>query len=85
LNLDGRLAPLLTAADLSARAERVKAIVQANHGKVIDRTGNIMMVEIPADIAPCMASLWGMGGFAPQFAPGAAPGRHRALRRSRHR
>jgi hypothetical protein len=54
----------MTAADLAARADRVKAIVEAVHGKVIKRTSTTMLIQIPADIAPGMATIWGEGGFS---------------------
>jgi hypothetical protein len=38
--------------DLEARADRVRAVVEGNHGKVLGRHGNTMRIEIPADIAP---------------------------------
>jgi hypothetical protein len=54
----------MTAPDLSARAARVRAIVEAVGGKVIKRTHNNMMIEIPADIAVGLAAIWGEGGFS---------------------
>jgi hypothetical protein len=57
----------MTATDLAARADRVKAIAEWVHGKVIDRAGTIMTVEIPADVAPGLAGIWGTGGFNPIF------------------
>jgi hypothetical protein len=55
----------MTAPDLAARADRVHALVEGYFGKVLDRQGTVMIVEIPADIAPGMP--WGMGGFVPQY------------------
>jgi hypothetical protein len=37
--------------DLEARAGRVRAVVEGNFGKVIGREGNVMQIELPADIA----------------------------------
>ena len=36
--------------DLEARAERVRAIAEGNHGRVIARDVNSMMIEVPAEI-----------------------------------
>jgi hypothetical protein len=33
--------------DLDARAERVRGVVEGNHGNVIGRGGNVMRVELP--------------------------------------
>lgn len=66
----GRREPTLdnkTMSDLKERADRVRAIVEANHGKVIDRTGDIVTVEVPADVAPGMWAIWGMARFNPIF------------------
>jgi hypothetical protein len=57
----------MMATDLTDRADRVRAVVEGNHGKVIDCTDDVMTVEIPADIAPGMAAIWGLGGFVPAF------------------
>jgi hypothetical protein len=57
----------MTTAEISARADRVAAIVEGNYGKVLNRAGNIVVVEIPADIAVGMAPVWGMAGFIPIF------------------
>jgi hypothetical protein len=51
--------------DIEARAERVRAVVEANFGRVIGRDGDAMTVEIPADVAPGMP--WGLGGFVPVY------------------
>ena len=52
------------ALDLDARAERVRAIVEANAGTVIKRVVDIMEIEVPADIASGLASIWGEDGFS---------------------
>jgi hypothetical protein len=44
--------------DLAARADRVKAIAECVGGKVIDRNGNTVRIEIPADTAPGLVTLW---------------------------
>jgi hypothetical protein len=49
--------------DLEARADRVRAVVQGHHGKVIRRIGDTIEIEVPADIAIGLSSLWGEGGF----------------------
>jgi hypothetical protein len=46
---------------IARRAERVKALVEANFGKVLFRTGDKVVVEIPADVSP------GMPGARPAF------------------
>ena len=46
----------------NARADRVSAIACGNHGKVIGLSGNIMTVELPADVAIVIGSTWGEGG-----------------------
>jgi hypothetical protein len=53
--------------DLDARADRVKAIAECVGGKVLDRNGNTVRVEIPADKTSGLVVLWGMGGFIPIF------------------
>ena len=53
----------MTAAELTARADRVKAIAESVHGSVIGRSGNTMTIEFPADVAPGIVAAWGMGGF----------------------
>jgi hypothetical protein len=42
----------MTATDLEARSDRVRAIAECVGGKVIDRNGNTVRIEIPADTAP---------------------------------
>jgi hypothetical protein len=54
--------------DLAARADRVKAIAECVGGKVLDRNGDTVRIEIPADTAPPgLVTLWGEGGFVPIF------------------
>ena len=50
--------------DLDARADRVRAIVEGNFGRVIDRNGDTMVVEVPADVSIGLNCIWGEGGFA---------------------
>jgi hypothetical protein len=57
----------MTAANLAARADRVRAIAVSVHGRVIGRAGNVVEIEIPADVVPGLGALWGMGGFNPIF------------------
>jgi hypothetical protein len=37
--------------DLDARADRVRAIVESNFGRIIDCDGTTMKVEVPADVS----------------------------------
>jgi hypothetical protein len=53
---------------INARAQRVTDIVNANHGNILSSDGNIMMIEVPADIAPGLGAIWGEGGFSRIFA-----------------
>jgi hypothetical protein len=55
---------MTAAADLAARADRVKAIAEAVHGKVISRDRNTMLIEVPADTITGAVTLFGMGGFS---------------------
>lgn len=57
----------MTAAELTARADRVKAIAESVGGKVLDRNRDAMRIEVPADMAPGLAGLWGMGNFLAIF------------------
>jgi hypothetical protein len=50
--------------DLDARAERVRAIAEGNSGTVIKRGGDIMEIEVPADIASGLASILGEDGIS---------------------
>jgi hypothetical protein len=50
--------------EIDARAQRVTDIVNANHGKVLDRVGTVMRIEVPADIAIGLNSIWGERGFS---------------------
>jgi len=43
--------------DLQARAARVMAVVEAVGGKVIKRTRNTMLIQVPADVAPGLNNL----------------------------
>ena len=54
--------------DLDARANRARAIAEGNHGRVISRDGDVMTVEMPADIAPSPGAIWSEGGFSYTFA-----------------
>ena len=47
--------------DIEARAERVRTIVAASHGRVIERIGDKIAFEVPADVAPGMP--WGPSGI----------------------
>jgi hypothetical protein len=47
------------------RAARVKAIVEGNFGRVAFRSGDKMVVDVPADLA--MGLPWGSAGFVPVF------------------
>jgi hypothetical protein len=52
-------------ADLTARADRVRAIAEnVAHGKVISREGDAMIVEVPADMSIGLNALWGQSGFS---------------------
>lgn len=53
--------------DIAARADRVRAVVEGNHGKVTNHNGDVIEFEVPADIATGLYALWGMGGFLPMF------------------
>jgi len=53
--------------DLQARADRVCAVVEGNHGKVLGRDGNTLRIEIPADIAIELNSIWDEDGFSCVF------------------
>jgi len=46
-------------ADLDARANRVRQVAELSHGKVVSEGDNVVVVEIPADIAVGLARLWG--------------------------
>ena len=46
-------------ADISARAERVRAIVETHGAKVsLRHICDIVRVDVPADVAPGLAMLW---------------------------
>jgi hypothetical protein len=57
----------MTAADLTARADRVRQIVASVGGNVLAHNGDAMRIEVPADNAPGLMALWGMGGFIPIY------------------
>ena len=57
----------MTAAELKDRADRVKAIVERNFGRILSRDGDVMRIETPADLAPGLAGTFGLGGFVPIF------------------
>jgi hypothetical protein len=50
--------------DLDPRADRVRQIAESLFGKVLDRDGAEMHVEIPADMSGAAASSFGQGGFS---------------------
>jgi hypothetical protein len=54
--------------ELDARADRVRAAVEGNFGRVIGRDGNTLRIEVPADIAIGLNSVWREGGFSCIFA-----------------
>src|SRR5262245_17158725 len=54
--------------DLVARAARVRLVVQGHHGRVLHRDGDVMTIEVPADVSPGLARIWGEGGFSCIFA-----------------
>jgi hypothetical protein len=53
--------------NLDTRAERVRQITEGNHGKVLGREGDVMTIEVPADVAIGLNAVWGMGKFSTQF------------------
>ena len=53
--------------DTDDRADRVRTVTESNHGRVVSREGDAMMIEVPADIAPALGRLWGEGRYALQF------------------
>ena len=50
--------------DLATRTDRVAQIASAVHGRVIGRTRNTMLIEVPADCMPGAVTLLGMSGFS---------------------
>jgi hypothetical protein len=50
--------------DLESRADRIQ-IAEGNFGCVLVRNNDIMIVEIPAGLAPGVQ--WGVAGFIPVF------------------
>jgi hypothetical protein len=53
--------------DLDAHAQRVTYIATANHGQVLGRVGDVVTLEIPADVSIGLAAVWGQAGFVPIF------------------
>jgi hypothetical protein len=49
------------------REARVRQITEGNFGRVVGRTGNIMTVEIPADVSIGLYPIWGEAGLTPIF------------------
>ena len=50
--------------DLEDRAARVAAVAEDNYGSVLGRDGDVMIIEVPVDIAPGLGAIWGAGGFS---------------------
>jgi hypothetical protein len=49
--------------DLEARVESIRVIVEAHHGQVIDRLGDTVMFEVPADVSQSLNALWRLSGL----------------------
>lgn len=49
--------------DIEARAERVRQIAESLYGSVLDRDGDTLWCEVPADLCGGFTTLCGMGGF----------------------
>jgi hypothetical protein len=49
--------------DLEARADCIRVIVEGHRGKVIDRVGNVMTFEMPADVSVGLNAFWEMSGL----------------------
>jgi hypothetical protein len=49
--------------DLEARVESIRIIVEAHHGQVIDRVGDTVMFEVPADVSSSLNALWLISGL----------------------
>ena len=49
--------------NLDHRADRVRIIAHTLHGSVLDRDGDKMVIEIPADLLGDALGLLGQGGF----------------------
>jgi hypothetical protein len=47
---------------IEARADRVRALIEANFGSVLERNGDVMLIEVPADISLPIAGLIWIGG-----------------------
>jgi hypothetical protein len=53
------------------RAERIRVIAEdVGHSHVLSRDDESMVIEVPADMAPGLMVLWGMGNFVPIHWPG---------------
>jgi hypothetical protein len=52
---------------MSERAARVRTIAKGNFGSVLSCDDETMLIEVPADIAPGLTSIRGMGGFVPSL------------------
>jgi hypothetical protein len=50
--------------DLDARADRVRMICHTLFGKVLDRDGHLLTIEIPADLLGAALGMLSAGGFA---------------------
>lgn len=50
--------------DLEARADRLRDIVEAVHGRVNSRNCDTVVIEVPADLISSAVTLFGMGGFS---------------------
>ena len=53
--------------DLDARAQQIKAAVEGHQGTIIKRDGEHLTFEVPADVAPGLAAVWGQSGILPIF------------------
>jgi hypothetical protein len=53
--------------DLDARAQHIKAVVEGHQGTIIKCDGEHLIFELPADIAPGLAAVWGQSGILPIF------------------
>jgi 1-deoxy-D-xylulose 5-phosphate reductoisomerase len=44
-----------------------RAVLGRNHGRVVTREGDVMTIEVPADVAIGLAAIWGEAGINPVF------------------
>jgi hypothetical protein len=56
------LAPIMS--QLHERVDRVRIIAHTLHGNVLDRDGDVVTIEVPADLSDACASMLGAGGFS---------------------